>query len=48
LMDLGEDIDPDEHAELLEKLGISGQDLPKLLLMARQKLANLQNSFDDD
>ncbi|MFH1842642.1 MAG: HDOD domain-containing protein [bacterium] len=47
LMDLGEDIDPDEHAELLEKLGISGQDLPKLLLMARQKLANLQNSYDD-
>ena len=47
LMNLGEEIEPAEHAELLEALGLAQPALPQVLLRVRQKIAELEEFQPD-
>jgi HD-like signal output (HDOD) protein len=47
-MDLGEEIDVQQHADLLEMLGLAPAALPEVLWELRRKLAALDRLFDGD
>jgi HD-like signal output (HDOD) protein len=47
LMNLGEEIRPEDHQQILETLGLAKPILPQILLRVRQKMAELANYYED-
>ena len=47
LMNLGEEIRPEDHQPILETLGLTDAILPQILLRVRQKMAELANYYEE-
>jgi hypothetical protein len=47
-MDLGEEIYPSDYSDTLEALGIRGDKMQQALWQLRQKLAKLEEFYDEE